>query len=241
MFRYLKKAFLFNSSRYRLYEENKAFVHAMPKGSLVLDAGAGEQPYRHLMAHVIYESADFEQVDKPYLKSTYVCDLKQIPVENERFDFILFNQVMEHLPEPQLVLQELHRVLKPGGKLLYTAPLFYEEHEIPYDFFRYTQFSIKKLFSESGFALERLDWLEGYYGTVGYQLNRMARYLPLKPQAIAKGIWGWIYWPFIFLTKIFSMVASIIFHKMEVRFKFTQKGYPKNYLGIFIKPAGVFK
>lgn len=235
MFRYLKSAFLFNSSRYRLFEENKTFSRNIPDGALVLDAGAGEQPYRHLLAHTQYESADFEQVDKPYVVSTYVCDLKQIPVENERFDFILFNQVMEHLPEPQLVLEELYRVLKPGGELLYTGPLFYEEHEIPYDYFRYTQFSLKKLFSESGFTLERLDWLEGYYGTVGYQLNRMARYLPLKPREIANGIWGWLFWPIIFLIKICSALASVFFHQLEVRFKFTRKGYPKNYIGIFSK------
>jgi SAM-dependent methyltransferase len=138
---FLKKKLSFNSSRFRLFQENKIFADSIPPGSIVLDAGAGNQPYRNLLMHTQYESADFEKVDKSYARSTYVCDLKKIPTENNRFDFILFNQVMEHLPEPTLVLKELNRVLKHNGKIIYTGPLFYEEHEIPYYFFRYTQFS----------------------------------------------------------------------------------------------------
>ena len=59
-----------------------------------------------------YESADFQQVDKEYQPVTYVCDLAEIPVEDNRYDAIVFNQVMEHLPEPETVLRELARVLK---------------------------------------------------------------------------------------------------------------------------------
>lgn len=119
----------FNSSRVRLLQENQAFAASITGGAVVLDAGAGEAPYRSLFKHTQYESADFEQVDKKYVPSTYVCDLKSIPVEDCRFDAIVFNQVMEHLPEPLLVLQELQRVLKVGGRMIYTGPFFYEEHE----------------------------------------------------------------------------------------------------------------
>lgn len=225
----------FNSSRFRLYEENNNFAKSIPPNSIVLDAGAGSQFYKHLLKHTQYESADFEKVDKEYAQSTYVCDLKNIPVENNRFDYILFNQVMEHLPEPNKVLKELNRVLKPNGKIIYTGPLFYEEHEIPYDFFRYTQFGLKKMFSESGFEIERLDWMEGYFGTVGYQLNRMAAYLPSNPKDLGKGIKGYLLCTIMFFIKIFSWGLSIFFHKLEVKVKYTKKGYPKNYVGIFRK------
>jgi SAM-dependent methyltransferase len=106
----------------------------------VLDAGAGDSPYRERFAHVQYESADFERVPgKRYAASDYVCDLAAIPVEDHRYDLVLLSQVLEHLPEPGAVLAELRRVLKPGGTIWASAPLFYEEHEVPYDFFRYTQ------------------------------------------------------------------------------------------------------
>ena len=224
----------FNSSRYRLLQENEAFAALVPSGALVLDAGAGSGPYKRLFDHARYESADFEQVDKHYQKSTYVCDLKKIPVEDARFDFILFNQVMEHLPEPKLVLAELYRVLKPGGKMIYTGPLFYEEHEQPYDFYRYTQFGLRYLLESTGYDIDRIDWLEGYFGTVGYQLNTMARYLPYTP---SKGIAGYILTPIMMILKLIFYSSSILFHKMETRTKYKASGYPKNYIALASKAS----
>lgn len=227
----------FNSSRYRLWQENERFAAAIPAGSLVLDAGAGSAPYASLFAHTKYETADFERVDKRYAPSTYVCDLRAIPVENERFDYIVFNQVMEHLPEPKEVLRELLRVLKPGGRMIYSAPLFYEEHEQPYDFYRYTQYGVRHLMEGAGFTVERLDWLEGYFGTVGYQLDRMSLYLPSRPAAIAPGLAGYVLAPVMIILKLFFRTSSYLFHRLEKRSKYTQKGYPKNYVAILRKPS----
>ena len=226
------KLFLFNSSRVRLEKENADFAALVPAGALVLDAGAGMSPYRYMFQHALYESADFEKVDKKYEPSTYVCDLKDIPVEDNRFDFIIFNQVMEHLPEPKLVLRELSRVLKPGGKMIYTGPLFYEEHEIPYDYYRYTQFGLKHLFAETGFAIERLDWMEGYFGAAAYQLNCMARYIPFLPKHLGGGLLSYGLAPVMLLLKCVFALSSLLFHRLEVKAKYTGKGYPKNYIAI---------
>lgn len=226
-----------NSSRFRLWQENAGFASRVPKEALVLDAGAGGGPYRPLFEHAVYESADFEQVNKSYAPSTYVCDLATIPVEDGRFDFVVFNQVLEHLPEPKQVLLELHRVLKPDGRLIFTAPLFYEEHEQPYDFYRYTQFGLRHLFAETGFEIERLDWLEGYFGTVGYQLNCMSRYLPVRPAELGGGLMGMALVPCVGLVKLGAGACSIVFHKLEMRVKYQARGYPKNYVAILRKPT----
>ena len=114
----------FNSSRARLLQENAAFAASLPPGVRVLDAGAGTHRYRHLFGHTHYESADFNEQYAP----TYVCDLTQIPVPNDRYDAVVINQVLEHVPDPLAVLIELRRILRPGGRLIYTAPLFFEEH-----------------------------------------------------------------------------------------------------------------
>lgn len=226
-----------NSSRQRLYEENSLFAKSIPAGSVVLDAGAGDQRYKHLFAHTQYEAADFKKVDKKYAQPTYVCDLTDIPVEDARFDYILFNQVMEHLPNPQKVLTELFRVLKPGGRIIYTGPLFYEEHEKPYDFFRYTQFGLRMLFTDAGFVINRLDWMEGYYSTLGYQLKGMAKHLPMNPKEFGGGILGALSIPLVFAARISAYVLSVFFHRMEMRYKFTKRGYPKNYVAILTKPS----
>lgn len=232
---FFKRLFSFNSSRFRLLKEVASFAKSVPHGALILDAGSGDAPYKSLFRHAKYESADFEKLNKPYGKTTYVCDLKSIPVKEGRFDFIIFNQVLEHIPEPKLVLHELNRVLKQGGEMLYTGPLFYEEHEQPYDFYRYTQFGLRYLFNATGFEIVRLDWLEGYFGTIGYQLSCMTQYIPFKPSKLKIGRKGYILVPFLGLLKISMAILSIFFHRLETQIKYVGAGHPKNYIAILKK------
>lgn len=226
-----------NSSRTWLFRENALFAAAVPTGARVLDAGAGDQPYRKLLDHCEYEAADFEKVDKPYAKSTYVCDLASIPVENDRYDAVLLNQVLEHLAEPLAVLIELKRVLKPGGTMICSAPLFYEEHEQPYDFYRYTQFAWRHLLAKVGLELIELKWMEGYLGTVAYQLETAARYLPTRPRNISPGILGWVCLPVLAGSKVLFYAIASIFYRLDERQRFTKRGYPKNYIAIARKPC----
>lgn len=230
----------FNSSRERLKRFNEDFAKKIPQDSFVLDAGAGSMPYRNLFDHTNYESADFRQVrpNEPN-KITYVCDLQNIPVGNSRFDFIIFNQVMEHLPEPALVLKELNRILKDTGKILYTAPLFYEEHMAPHDYYRYTQYGINHLFSQANFSIDKLDWLEGYFGTVAYQFDTMSRYLPSTPRQIGTGINAISLATFFFFLKLILALLSRFFHKLEMKKKYTKMGYPKNYVVIASKKSDI--
>lgn len=226
-----------NSSRTRLLWENESFAKSVSAGALVLDAGCGESPYRHLFSRARYESADFKQVDRKYAEPTYTCDLAAIPVEDDRFDAVLFNQVMEHLPEPAKVLAELYRVMKPGARMIYTAPFFFEPHEEPYDFYRYTRHGARHLIEAAGFQIERMEWLEGYFGTVAYQLHKMAEHLPLSPSSISPGMTGFALSPILFGIKAAALAGCLLFHWLETRQKFTLGGYPKNYVAIVIKPA----
>ncbi|HVJ55901.1 MAG TPA: class I SAM-dependent methyltransferase [Aliidongia sp.] len=227
----LKRLLDFNASRYWLKREMIEFARTVPANALVLDAGAGDSPYRPLFAHCRYEAADFVKVDKPYAAQTYICDLTSIPVEAERFDCVIFNQVMEHVPEPELVLRELRRVLKPGGVLFYSAPLFYEEHEQPYDFYRYTQFGVRYLFTKAGLSVRAIHWLEGYFCTAGYQLRSMARHLPAG-EILKLGLVGLLLWPFLMLMRGCCFMISILFQLIDTRHRFTGAAYPKNYFAI---------
>lgn len=226
-----------NPSRVWLNREMAAFATLLPKDSLVLDAGAGSQPYRKHFGHCRYEAADFEKVNKGYARSTYVCDLAQIPVEDGRFDAVVLSQVMEHLPDPVAVLKELHRVTKPGGLMFYSGPLWFEEHEQPYDFYRYTQFALRHLFAKSNFEVEDLRWVEGYIATVTRQLRRMASALPLSYSAYGGGLAGVpVYMLGIFL-KIFARLTAFAFAHAASRARYTDKGYPINYLAIVRRSA----
>jgi O-methyltransferase len=204
-----------NASRAHLDAFARRAAASVSSGGLVLDAGAGRGPYRAHFAHTQYEAADFEQVPgKGYDGNHYVCDLAAIPVERDRYDLILLSQVLEHLPDPATVLNELHRVLKPGGEIWASAPLFYEEHEQPFDFYRYTQFGLRHLFEQAGFTDMRIEWLEGYLATVSYELAVGARVLSGRrwslPRSALRGL-------------------SVLAARADLRFRVTTVGHPKNY------------
>ena len=148
-----------NSSRTYLHRFLARAGEAVEPGQLVLDAGSGRAPYRKLFSHARYETADFVSVrGKKYVEPDYVCDLAQIPVEDARFDHVLLTQVLEHIPEPATVLAELNRVLKPGGTLWLTAPLFYAEHERPYDIFTLHRYGLRHCArARASGARDRLD------------------------------------------------------------------------------------
>jgi SAM-dependent methyltransferase len=196
---------------------------------LVLDAGAGSCLYEHHFSHGVYQSADFCAVDKRYGEITHACDLTSIPVEHNTYDLVLCSQTLEHVPEPKSVLRELNRVLKPGGELWLSAPLFYEEHEAPYDFYRYTRYGFTYLLESAGFKVKRIDWLEGYYGTLSYQLNMAIHALPTHPKHYGDGFTGIASAALVFLLRPFFAMSSILFSHLDLRHKFVSAGQCKNY------------
>jgi SAM-dependent methyltransferase len=185
---------MINPSRFHLERFVTAASASLPAASLVLDAGAGICPYRkHFVSRGHrYESADFGAVEKEYGQLTYQCRLEAIPVEANKYDLVLLSQVLEHIPEPRQVLRELYRVLRPGGSLWLTAPLYYREHEQPYDFYRYTRFGLQHLLTNAGFVIERLEELEGYSATVAHQMALAGRRLPRRPRTYGGGWRGWL-------------------------------------------------
>lgn len=125
------------------------------KGSL-LDFGCGTKPYEHLFLHVSeYTGVDFEGGGNDYnnTKVDVYYDGETLPFCNAKFDCILGTEVIEHIFNPERILSELNRVLKPGGTLLITCPFLWPEHEQPWDYSRYTSFGIKYLLEKNGFEI----------------------------------------------------------------------------------------
>jgi SAM-dependent methyltransferase len=222
-----------NSSRVYLHRFLARAGRAVQPGQLVLDAGSGRAPYRDLFAHARYETADFMAVEgKRYAEQDYVCDLAAIPVEDGRFDHVLLTQVLEHIPEPGRVLAELHRVLRPGGTLWLTAPLFYAEHERPYDFFRYTQFGLRHLLEGAGFEVWEIDWMEGYLGTLSYQARMLSRALPSTRADYGGGVGGLALALAAALSRRAARHAADALATLDLKYKFVAKGLPKNYQAV---------
>lgn len=121
--------------------------------SRILDAGAGQCTYKPFFKHCDYVAVDTGVGDSTwdYSHLDIVAPLDRLPVADASFDAILCTEVLEHLDRPEESLRELCRVLRPEGRLFLSVPFFHHEHQVPYDFFRYTSYGLKTLLQRAGF------------------------------------------------------------------------------------------
>jgi SAM-dependent methyltransferase len=76
----------------------------------------------------------------------YYTELSKI--ESESYEVIMCTGLLEHIPEPQRLIDDLRRILIPGGELIISASAVFSFHECPDDFFHFTPFSFKLLFKD---------------------------------------------------------------------------------------------
>lgn len=75
-------------------------------------------------------------------------DAHCLPFRDNSFDAIICKQVLEHLYHPHIAVDEMLRILKPGGKVVMSAPFYYPIHFVPIDYFRFTRYGLEKLFQK---------------------------------------------------------------------------------------------
>jgi SAM-dependent methyltransferase len=225
---------LINSSRHHLELFVREAAAEILPGSRILDAGAGDCRYSVFFAKQGYESADFAQASKAYGALTYICDLTKIPVEDGRYDAVLCTQVLGHLRDPKAALMELRRVLKPGGQLWLTAQFSFQENEQPHDYFRYTRYGLDHLLTGAGFQIKRLEWLEGYLGTLAYQLGVAARSLRFRPADFGGGLSGIAAAALATFSRPLFALLSLVFSSCDQRHKLVGRGQCKNYAVVAI-------
>lgn len=159
---------------------------AIPAGSRILDAGAGELQYKRFCKHLDYVGQDFGQYDGKgdgtgLQRTTWdqsrldiVCDIVNIPKPDASFDAIMCIEVLEHLPAPVDALRELSRLLKPGGVLVLTAPFCSLTHFAPH----FYQTGYSRYFYEQWLPLLDLDIAEvtingNYFKYLAQELRRL--------------------------------------------------------------------
>ncbi len=76
----------------------------------------------------------------------YYRDLAKIP--DASYDIILCTGLLEHIPDPQRIIDDFRRILKPGGELIISASAVFSFHECPNDFFHFTPYSFRLLFKD---------------------------------------------------------------------------------------------
>jgi SAM-dependent methyltransferase len=149
----------------------------------LVDIGCGTKPYRDVLKPYVTEHVGVDHEGSLHSKDN--VDLfgtaYAIPVGDESFDSAICTAVLEHLEEPEQALRECFRILKPGGKAIYSVPFIWHLHEEPRDFYRFSKYGLEYLFKKVGFEVIEIKSLSGFWVTFGqllvynlYRLNQGA-------------------------------------------------------------------
>ena len=141
----------------------------------VLDVGGRIQPYRPLLEGRLhrYVAVDLLQTQLVNI----VARGEQIPLCSEQFDLVLCTQVLEYVPEPHLVIMEIHRVLKPGGCVLLSVPSI-SPRDTDHECWRFLPAQLRRLLFQfrDVEVLPEGGSITGLFRSINACLNVFARY-----------------------------------------------------------------
>ena len=115
------------------------FIASHATARRTLDIGAQNGPYAAHFPHRV--ALDIRRG----IGVQIIGDTQALGIADATFDVVLCTEVLEHLPEPQQAVDEMFRVLKPGGQLLLTTRFLFPIHDAPHDYFRYTKYGLRHL------------------------------------------------------------------------------------------------
>jgi SAM-dependent methyltransferase len=141
------------------------FVQAHHSAGLTLDIGAQNGPYAAFFPNRV--ALDIRRGRGVQL----IGDAQALGLADAAFDVVLCTEVLEHLPEPQRAVDEMFRVLRPGGTLLLTTRFLFPIHDAPHDYFRFTKYGLRHLLRR--FIIVELQEETDSVGAIAVLLQRL--------------------------------------------------------------------
>lgn len=156
----------------------------------LLDLGCGMVPMYAVYRDHVTESVcvDWSDTQHPNQYLDHECDLsRDLPFDGGAFDTIILSDVLEHLPEPAHTWREIARVLTPGGIVFVNVPFYYCLHERPHDYYRYTEFALRRFVENARLELVLLRAAGGTPEILADILAKHFQFVPVigKPLAMA--------------------------------------------------------
>ena len=158
-----------------------------PLSGRVLDVGGGRKAryLKHLPDGLQVESVNID----PQIEPTWLIEPgAPFPMVDDSFDYVICLNTLEHIYDARGVVDEILRVLKPGGTAYVSVPFMFRIHAHPDDFFRGTSSWWKETFRRAGFSrleLQPLIWgrktaaglIGGYRGLMPASMNKLIAHL----------------------------------------------------------------
>ena len=185
-------------------------ARTMPSGVVrtsgrVLDIGAADRWIESkLPPSVQYMALDYPSTGQDLYGSRpdVFGDGARLPFVDGCLDGVLCLEVLEHVPEPEFVLKEIARVLKPGGRAWITMPFLYPLHDAPFDFQRFTEYGLRRSMRRAGLEVTSLRKSGHAIRTAGL----------LACLAIAGAVYtrrGWLKWLLLPFAAIMVLLANV--------------------------------
>jgi ubiquinone/menaquinone biosynthesis C-methylase UbiE len=184
--------------RYAYVARMLAFLNINVNGQTVVDLGCGDGQWslelsRHHQPHLI--GIDYNPLRLARYQtniqtaSVHAGSCLDIPLPEATADIVMFHQVLEHIPEAERALQQIHRILKPEGWLMLSVPNegSWLKQQVQYRWLEphalatsdhvnfYTPATLKTALEAAGFYVRRLDSLGFYFPYNGVSRRIVSR------------------------------------------------------------------
>ncbi len=171
---------------------HSSFMKSLPylKG-ICADIGSGNAIYKKTILsqvdeYIAVDKGDIHQHMFKASKEKFIdADIKDLPFDNKSIDTVILTQVLEHIDEPFKALDEIKRVLKKDAVLILSVPFIYHAHATPYDYFRFSEYGLRKICKDYNFEIVEFHH-QGYIGTTiisilnSFLWMQMSRYKVLR-------------------------------------------------------------
>ena len=186
---------------------------------VVIDVGGTRNPapsYMECLKGVASVKLTVVNID-PDAHPDVLADATALPSADASFDMALCLNLLEHVDRPEVVMEEIARVLRPGGTLILETPFLVKVHGHPQDFHRFTDTALRRMAEKAGLTVTEVTPLGG-----GPFLAGAAQVQPVVPKNV-----------FIPLLWI-SQGCDAVVRKFRPQF---MTGWPLGYLMVCTKPA----
>lgn len=165
---------------------------------VLLDMGCADAPYKDFFLKYADKYIGIDWTNSLHETTVdIISDLNnKIELEDEYADTIIALNVLEHLNEPQVFINECYRLLKPGSSIVLHIPFQWWIHEAPHDYFRYTPYGLKYLLEKAGFQNIHVQPTSGFFTMLFLKINyfslRLTKGSPLKKRimtSLLKPFW----------------------------------------------------
>jgi SAM-dependent methyltransferase len=170
--------------------ELDALLGNMPGENVILNVGSGNKRLRPWVQNL--DITPGSNVD-------YVASAECMPIESSSVDILITQETFEHISSPGAAMNEVFRVLKPGGQLYLQVPFIIGYHSLPSDFWRFSQKGIEEFVRSAGFIPKKVEIATGSatgfyriateFMAILFSLVHPRCYLP------AKGVFAFLLYP----------------------------------------------